>query len=167
MTPLDDFLVQFAPVGEDVVVPTRATQDSVGYDLRAYVHGREIEWVGQNGLEARICNDLLFLLHPGDTARIPLGFASQFDPPLEAQIRLRSSLGFRGLIIPNAPGTIDPDYRGEWKIVLANISRTPYEINHADRIAQVVFSRVLRVSWERSSLTQSRRTGGFGSTGPR
>jgi dUTP pyrophosphatase len=91
---------------------------------------------------------------------LPLGF--------EAQIRPRSGLSLKtGLSIPNAPGTIDSDYRGEIKVIVANLSNEPITINHGDRIAQMVIAKYEQIQWEEvSQISESERgSGGFGSTG--
>lgn len=86
----------------------------------------------------------------------------------EAQIRPRSGLAAKhGLSIVNAPATIDSDYRGEWKVILVNLSHEPYTVQDGDRIAQVVVARVEQVEWEEvNELDETERHGGgFGSTG--
>lgn len=86
----------------------------------------------------------------------------------EAEIRPRSGLAHKfGITILNSPGTIDSDYRGEIKILLINLGKEPYTIRKGDRIAQMVFKRVIKADWiEVEKLPQTGRgEGGFGSTG--
>lgn len=114
------------------------------------------------------------IIHPGATVRIPLGFAIELPPGLEAQIRPRSSLSKQGILCHL--GTIDADYRGELAAVLTNLRQQPeimsfgeysYEIKAGDRIAQLVIAPVERVRLELAEeLSEtSRGAGGFGSTG--
>jgi dUTP diphosphatase len=99
---------------------------------------------------------------------VPTGIAVAIPDGYEGQVRMRSGLALRkGLILPNAPGTIDSDYRGEVCVVVANLGSEPAEIARGDRIAQLVFAPVARAalsSVERLPET-SRQTRGFGSTG--
>ncbi len=99
---------------------------------------------------------------------IPTGLALALPPGTEAQIRPRSGLAVhRGIGMPNAPGTIDSDYRGELRIPLINFDREPQEIVSGERIAQLLIARVVRIDWEVvEQLPPSERGGeGFGSTG--
>ncbi len=85
----------------------------------------------------------------------------------EAQIRIRSSMAFRrGLILPNAPGTIDPDYPDEWLVMVKNDSPRVSVVEHGERIAQMVLAKFSALPWTHGSVGQSTdRTGGLGSTG--
>jgi dUTP pyrophosphatase len=108
------------------------------------------------------------VLKGGTTALIPTGFAIALPDGYEAQIRPRSGLAIRHQIgIMNSPGTIDPDYRGEVKIVLTNFGAEDFVIRRGDRIAQMVIARYARVEWsETGSLDETNRgAGGFGHTG--
>lgn len=99
---------------------------------------------------------------------IPTGLAIGLPPGTEAQVRPRSGLALhRGIGMPNGPGTIDSDYRGEIRVPLINFDREPQEILFGERIAQLLISRVIRIEWsEVPSLPPSERGGeGFGSTG--
>jgi dUTP pyrophosphatase len=90
----------------------------------------------------------------------------QLDAGYEGQVRPRSGLATRGITIPNSPGTIDSDFRLEVKVILRNEGSEPFRIAHGDRIAQMVIAAVARVSLaEVEELTETSRTGGFGSTG--
>jgi len=108
------------------------------------------------------------VLRPGERMAVPTGLAIALPQGLEAQIRPRSGLALRnGITCLNSPGTIDSDYRGEIKVILANLGQDDFTIRNGDRIAQVVVAPVLQVDWvERSSLEETARgAGGFGSTG--
>lgn len=107
------------------------------------------------------------VLEPGVPRAVPTGLAIELPPGYEAQIRPRSGLALRAAItVPNAPGTIDPGYRGEIKVILLNQGAAPYRIEPGDRIAQMVVARYESVEWEEAELQDSRRgAGGFGSTG--
>ncbi len=107
---------------------------------------------------------------PGGFLVIPTGLALALPVGHEAQVRSRSGLAARsGVFVLNSPGTIDADYRGEVGVILANLGSAPFVIERGDRIAQLVISRVERVSWvERETLSDTvRSSGGFGHTGTR
>lgn len=104
----------------------------------------------------------------GGRVQVPTGLCVALPEGYEGQIRPRSGLAFRsGLTIPNAPGTIDSDYRGELLVLLANAGSEPFVIERGDRIAQLVVAPVARVEWQpASSLAETDRgEGGFGHTG--
>lgn len=107
------------------------------------------------------------ILEPGVPQAIPTGLALEIPSGYEVQIRPRSGLALKHAItLPNAPATIDPGYRGELKIILLNLGKSPYEIRAGDRIAQMVVARYEPVEWEEGELADSRRgIGGFGSSG--
>ena len=99
---------------------------------------------------------------------IPTGWRIALPVGFEAQVRPRSGLALRhGILIPNAPGTIDADYRGEIQVILMNAGSADFEIGRGDRIAQLVVAPVVRPDWvEVESLdTTDRGDGGFGHTG--
>jgi dUTP pyrophosphatase len=107
-------------------------------------------------------------LQPLDRFAVPTGLSIELPEGFEAQIRPRSGLALKnGITCLNSPGTIDADYRGEVKVILANLSREPFTIARGDRIAQMVVAPVTRVSWDEvSGLSETvRGQGGFGSTG--
>jgi dUTP pyrophosphatase len=91
----------------------------------------------------------------------------ELPPGYEGQVRPRSGLALKHAIsMPNAPGTIDPGYRGELRVILINLGRAPYQIRPGDRIAQLIVSRYEPVEWEESELNETARgPGGFGSSG--
>jgi dUTP pyrophosphatase len=117
-------------------------------------------------LLAALADDVV--LSPGERRLIPTGIRIAVPPGFEAQVRPRSGLALhRGLGLPNAPGTIDSDYRGELGVILINWSLEPQTIRRGDRIAQLVVCPVARaVLVEASELDETERaTGGFGHTG--
>lgn len=120
------------------------------------------------GLDLAADLDAPVTLQPGDIALIPCGFAMSLPPGFEAQVRPRSGLATKhGISMPNAPGTIDADYRGEVKVPLINLGRAPFVVEHGMRVAQMVIARVEHaqvVSVDELTET-SRGAGGFGSTG--
>jgi dUTP pyrophosphatase len=108
------------------------------------------------------------VLKPGMRALVPTGLRLEIPPGLEGQVRPRSGLALtHGITILNSPGTVDSDYRGEVKIILINLGESDFRVRHGDRIAQIVFSPVSRVSFRRRDAMPStpRGGGGFGSTG--
>jgi len=155
----------------DALPPRRATEGSAGYDLHAYVRGREIKCSdGQRTWEASPDSQQspdVFLLQSGVSALIPLGFKARLPGGIEAQIRPRSGTSFKkGLQIPNAPGTIDSDYPDEWMVIVRNPTQTPIRIEHGERIAQMVLARYEVLPIESGDVAVStNRVGGFGSTG--
>ena len=105
---------------------------------------------------------------PGKIAAVPTGVRLEIPEGYEAQVRPRSGLALRhGIGIPNGPGTIDADYRGELKILLINFGAEPFVVNRGDRVAQLVFAKVERVTLEvAAELTATTRgDGGFGHSG--
>lgn len=129
--------------------PSYATTGSAGMDIRA------------NLTEP-------IVLEPLNRVLIPTGLYMELPLGYEAQIRPRSGLATKhGITLPNSPGTIDSDYRGELMIPLINLSREPFTIQDGERIAQMVVARHELVEWELvSGLEDSDRgTGGFGHTG--
>jgi len=105
---------------------------------------------------------------PGQTKAIPCGFYVAVAPGYEAQVRARSGLDVReGIIVPNAPGAIDSDYRGEVCAILGNIAREPFTVTRGMRIAQMIIALAVRADLEEvDELDQTERgDGGFGHTG--
>lgn len=131
------------------LLPAYQTEGAAGMDLRADVEGEVV-------------------LPPMGRALIPTGIAVALPPGVEAQVRPRSGLAVRhGVTCLNSPGTIDSDYRGEIRVVLVNFGSEPFSVRRGDRIAQMVFSPVLRASFQVvDDLDATRRGGGgFGHTG--
>lgn len=103
----------------------------------------------------------------GSVCAVATGLSIELPPGFEAQIRPRSGMAFKHAVtVANAPGTIDPAYRGEIKVILINLGQEPYLIEPGDRIAQMVVARYEMVEWEESDLSDTvRGAGGFGSSG--
>jgi dUTP pyrophosphatase len=142
-------LLKVLPHGEGLVTPAYATAGSAGCDLRA-------------AIEASL------LILPGGRALVPTGVAVAIPEGYEGQVRIRSGLAHdKGLLVVNAPGTIDSDYRGEIRVIVANLGSEPVTLERGERIAQLVFAPVARALFEKvSELPSSHRgEGGFGSTG--
>ncbi|RYH08660.1 dUTP diphosphatase [Tropicimonas sp. IMCC6043] len=135
---------------DDLPLPSYATAGAAGMDLRAFLPAGPITF------------------RHGQLELISTGFCVELPPGTEMQIRPRSGLSLRhGFILPNSPGTVDEDYRGEVKIGLYYLGQSPFSIRHGDRIAQAVVADIRRVSvLEVETLSQTDRgAGGFGSTG--
>jgi dUTP pyrophosphatase len=143
--------VQILPHGfPPDLLPAYATPGSAGMDLRAAV-------------------DAPVVLPPGGRALVPTGLRIAVPPGFEGQVRPRSGWALSlGITLPNAPGTIDSDYRGEVKVILANTGTEPVTLERGTRIAQLVFAPVVRARWEVvADLPEgtARGSGGFGHTG--
>lgn len=125
---------------------------------------------GAAGLDLAACLDAPVSLAPGEIIAVPTGWAVAIERGYEGQVRPRSGLATKhGITVPNAPGTIDCDYRGELRVALINLGRTTFEITHGMRIAQLVISPVVRATViTTTDLDETERgSGGFGSTGTR
>lgn len=122
---------------------------------------------GSSGLDLSACLAYPIKLRPGAIVRVPTGWCVEIPPGFEGQIRARSSIAGKGIIVPNAPGTVDWDYRGEIQVLLMNLTRDDFDIDHGDRIAQLVICPVEKAKIEVVDvLTKTQRgSGGFGSTG--
>jgi dUTP pyrophosphatase len=129
--------------------------------LPSYAHGPHED----AGLDLHAVEDVT--LPPGAPKLVPTGLTIEVPPGCEAQVRPRSGLALQHAItMPNAPGTIDPGYRGEVRVILLNLGREPYTVRAGDRIAQMILSRYEAVEWVESDLADSLRgAGGFGSSG--
>jgi len=141
--------VRRLPHSEGLVLPAYATAGAAGMDLLAAV-------------------DAPVTLAPGARALIPTGLAIALPAGYELQIRPRSGLALRhGIVLPNSPGTIDEDYRGELQVILLNAGDAPFTVERGARIAQAVLAPVTRARWyEVMELDATARdAGGFGSTG--
>lgn len=106
-------------------------------------------------------------LQPGVPHAVATGLSFEIPSGYEMQVRPRSGLALKhAVMIPNAPGTIDPGYRGELKVILLNAGNAPYQIHSGDKIAQVIVARYEAVEWDEGELAESSRgAGGFGSSG--
>jgi dUTP pyrophosphatase len=158
--------IVFEPVYPDVIPPQPSTEDSAGLDAVAHLEGRTV-MVYPRGSRTLAQDGPEILLWSGWRAAIPLGFKAQLPRGYEMQVRSRSGLALKqGLVVLNAPGTIDADYPGEWAVILQNTSDEMVAVNHGDRIAQLVLAPVTRLRWHEGRVNQSTdRVGGFGSTG--
>jgi dUTP pyrophosphatase len=137
------------PHGTDLPLPAYATDGAAGMDVVS-------------------AEDLILVA--GARHAVATGFAMAIPEGFEVQVRPRSGLALKhGITCLNTPGTIDSDYRGEVKVILANLGNEPFEIKRGDRIAQLVPAPVQRaILDEVQSLDETTRgTGGFGSTGQR
>ena len=123
---------------------------------------------GAAGMDVCAGVDETLVLGPGERAAVPTGLAMAVPHGFEVQVRPRSGLALHhGITVINAPGTIDADYRGEVKVLLANLGSEDFRIDRGMRIAQLVVARVASVEVsEVSALDETARgSGGFGSTG--
>ena len=146
MTPITIPLLRLQH-GADLPLPAYATDGAAGMDV---VSAEELT------------------LSPGARHAVATGFAMAIPEGYEVQVRPRSGLALKhGITCLNTPGTIDSDYRGEVKVILANLGTDPFEIKRGDRIAQLVPAPVLRAALQEvASLDATERgSGGFGSTG--
>jgi len=137
------------PGFDDIDLPGYSTHGSAGMDVRAAVEDKLILKAGEVGL-------------------VPTNLVIEIPEGFEIQVRPRSGLAVKhGIGILNSPGTIDSDYRGEVKIIMMNFSKENFVIKRGERIAQLVLSKVYRVSLEENSdlLKTKRGEGGFGHTG--
>ena len=135
-------------------------------DSRAVVPAYQSEQA--SGLDLHAVLDEPLKLFAGEITMVPCGFAMSIPAGWEAQVRPRSGLATKhGISMPNTPGTIDADYRGEVKVPLINLGKAPFTIEPAMRIAQMVIAPVARVVVEEvEDLDETDRGGGgFGSTG--
>jgi dUTP pyrophosphatase len=159
--------VGFKPLFGDVKEPQYATEGSAGFDLIAHnfkkytTHGITTELVDVSGIGLES-----LVIHPGHRALIGLGFAMEIPNGMEMQIRPRSGNALKkGLTVLNTPGTIDSDYRLEVGVILINHSPNTIEITKGDAIAQGVMAYVPKVGFRTvDTLSETTRTGGFGST---
>ncbi len=137
------------PHAADIPFPSYATQGAAGMDFCAAIPAP-------------------ITIPPGGRALIPTGFAIALPPGFELQIRPRSGLALKhGVLVPNSPGTIDEDYRGEIQIIVLNAGTEDFIVTPAMRIAQAVLAPVIRATWQEVEILDdtTRGTGGFGSTG--
>ncbi|HZF75354.1 MAG TPA: dUTP diphosphatase [Acetobacteraceae bacterium] len=141
--------VRRLPHAEGLPLPSYATEGAAGVDLLAAVAAP-------------------LVIPPGGRALVPTGLCLAIPPGYEIQVRPRSGLALKhGITLPNTPGTIDEDYRGELGVILLNTGAEPFTVERGARIAQAVLAPVVRLAWEEvAALPPSARgTGGFGSTG--
>jgi dUTP pyrophosphatase len=128
----------------------------------------EYATIGSAGLDLRANIENIKTLKPLERAIIPTGLFIELPIGYEAQIRPRSGTAFKkGISIPNAPGTIDSDYRGEIGVIVVNLNAESVDIEPGERIAQMVIAKYEQIEWEEvQTLSETDRgAGGFGSTG--
>ncbi|OCW57545.1 dUTP diphosphatase [Hoeflea olei] len=139
------------PHGEGLALPAYETAGAAGMDLRAALgDGADLE------------------LAPGARAAVPTGLVMEIPDGFEGQVRPRSGLALKsGVTCLNTPGTIDSDYRGEVKVILANLGTEPFTVTRGMRIAQLVVAPVVqaRLVLREAAGVTARGSGGFGSTG--
>ena len=146
-----EILVTRLPHGEGLPLPAYATEGAAGMDLLAAVTAP-------------------LTIAPGGRVLVPTGLRIALPPGYEMQVRPRSGLALKhGITMPNTPGTVDEDYRGELQVIVMNAGTEPFTVERGMRIAQAVIAPVTRAAWvEADTLPETRRgTGGFGSTGTR
>jgi dUTP pyrophosphatase len=135
-------------------LPEKATPSSACYDVRAFLPF-----------------DQEIILEPGDWFAVPTGLYFEIPPGYFISVRPRSGLAYKhGITLLNTPGTIDSDYRGEFKVILINLGKETFIVRHNERIAQILLEKEYPITWkevERKDLLNStiRNEGGFGSTG--
>jgi dUTP pyrophosphatase len=137
------------PHGADLPLPAYATDHAAGLDLLAAVAAP-------------------VTIPPGGRALIPTGLTIALPQGYELQVRPRSGLALRhGIVLPNSPGTIDADYRGEVQVIVMNAGEAPFIVERGMRIAQAVLAPVVRLAWREVATLDAtaRGGGGFGSTG--
>jgi len=141
-------LIKRLDSGLNLQVPAYQSEHAVGLDLPAAIE-----------------SDLV--IKPGVIVSIPCGFSIAIPSGYEGQIRPRSGLAMKGISIPNTPGTIDPDYRGEVSVLLINHGSQDFRVTRGMRVAQLVVLPVPRIEWQEVKELPStgRGSGGFGHTG--
>ncbi len=123
---------------------------------------------GSSGADICAALDVPVIIKKGERALIPTGLSFEIPDGYEIQVRPRSGLALKnGVTVLNSPGTIDSDYRGELKVILANFGQEDFTVNNGDRIAQIVVASVTAANFIKvDSISETLRgAGGFGSTG--
>ncbi|MEW5955774.1 MAG: dUTP diphosphatase [Candidatus Micrarchaeota archaeon] len=141
--------VRLAKHAEGLPLPNYMSEGSAGADVRAAIDGE-------------------LTVMPGETALVPTGLHFELPHGYELQVRPRSGLALNhGITLPNSPGTLDADFRGELKVILMNLGKKPFVIKRGDRIAQAVVTRFAQAEFthEKELSETARGSGGFGSTG--
>ena len=148
------------PLPHEVPVQVKRLPHGEGLELPGYATD------GAAGMDVLSAEDLT--LASGARHAVATGLALAIPVGFEVQVRPRSGLALKhGITVPNTPGTIDSDYRGELKVILINHGSEPFEVRRGDRIAQLVLAPVTRAAWQVvEELDETARgEGGFGSTG--
>lgn len=146
--------------GNPVIVTIKRLPHGEGLDLPRYATP------GAAGMDVVSAEDVI--LAPGARHAVATGLAMAIPQGFELQVRPRSGLALKhGITVPNTPGTIDSDYRGELKVILINHGDEPFAITRGDRVAQLVLAPVIQGRWEEVERLDDtvRGSGGFGSTG--
>lgn len=136
------------PSNPDLPLPARATEHAAGYDIRSAEEDVTLE--------------------PGEIRLVSTGLVMELPEGVECQVRPRSGLALKhGITLPNSPGTIDPDYRGELRVIMQNTGPAAVTLSRGERIAQLVFARFEspEVAEVEETTATERGEGGFGSTG--
>ena len=136
--------------------------------LSAGAREPEYQTSGSAGADLYACLEAPIVIDPGKTVLVPTGIFVEIPEGYEAQIRPRSGLALRhGITLMNTPGTIDSDYRGEIRIIMANLGNEDFIVERGMRIAQMVFNRVLQAHFILTDSLEetARNEGGFGHTG--
>ncbi len=139
--------VKRLPHGEGLPLPAYATSGAAGMDV---VSAEDV------------------VIAPGARHAVATGLAVAIPQGFEIQVRPRSGLALKhGITVPNTPGTIDSDYRGELKVILINLGNEPFTVQRGDRVAQLVLAPVVQAAWDEVAELDAtdRGAGGFGSTG--
>ncbi len=139
--------VKRLPHGEGLPLPAYATSGAAGMDV---VSAEDV------------------VIAPGARHAVATGLAVAIPQGFEIQVRPRSGLALKhGITVPNTPGTIDSDYRGEVKVILINLGAEPFAVQRGDRVAQLVLAPVVLAAWDEVAELDAttRGAGGFGSTG--
>lgn len=147
-------------MGDAVPVMVKRLEHGQGLDLPIYAT------TGAAGMDVVSAEDVT--IAPGARHAVATGLALAIPPGFEVQVRPRSGLALKhGITVPNTPGTIDSDYRGELKVILINLGADAFDIRRGDRVAQLVLAPVVQAGWlEVDELDETvRGAGGFGSTG--
>jgi len=147
--PMPTIAVRRLPHAEGLPLPSYATAGAAGFDLLAAV-------------------DAPMEIPPGGRALVPTGLCIALPEGYELQVRPRSGLALKhGIVLPNSPGTIDEDYRGEVGVIVLNTGFAPFVVERGMRIAQGVLAPVVRATWQEVETLPdtARGSGGFGSTG--
>ena len=142
-------LVQRLPHANGLDLPSYATAGAAGMDLLAAVQAPVV-------------------ILPGERVLVPTGLRVALPAGHELQVRPRSGLALKhGIVLPNSPGTVDEDYRGELQVIVMNAGTEPFTVTRGMRIAQAVLAPVVRAVWHETERleTTARGEGGFGSTG--
>lgn len=136
--------IKVRKLNDSAIIPTQATTGSAGFDL--YATETHVIW-------------------KGDTRLVPTGIALAIPQGYEGQVRSRSGLASRGVVVANSPGTIDSDYHSELGVLIHNQSKHSITISKGDRVAQLVINKIPVVEFVEVDELVCTGRGGFGSTG--